>query len=319
MKEHPNEVIASSIVANMTQENVISATRFTTGDQFFVYAVKTENHEYVLRIASPNQKSKFIAGIDWQEKLIPLGIPLAKFIHTDLNEQYSPFPALLMNRLPGDDLCNVYSTLSAADKKQLAIEMVNIQTKTNTLPNGSGYGIMESYEAAPEANTWFDFIMNRLMLFKKIIHETGVFNHALVEQAIQLAIKNKDSLLSVKPKPFLWDASERNVLIHEGKITGIVDVDDLCFGDPLFVIALTSVALACDGYDTLYADYWAEALSLNPTEKNRLAFYKLFYVIVFMRKHAIKTSNNKITRYNSDRLNALFQETIMTLQPRRAP
>lgn len=307
MANQPNETIASVIAEKMTQEKTVRIVRFATGDQFFVYAVTTEQHDYVLRLTNPDRKPQFMAGIDWQKKLIPLGIPLAPFINTDLNEQYSPFPALLMKRLPGDDLCNVYSTLSSDDKKHLALEMIDIQGKMNALPEGAGYGIMASYEAAPEASTWFEFIKNRLMQFKERIHKIGVFDISLVDQVMKLAIHHESNLLSVQPKPFLWDASERNVLVHEGKITGIVDVDDLCFGDSLFVIALTHVALACDGHDTLYTDYWTEALALNAEAKMRLAFYQLFYVIVFMVKHGADTSNKKITQYDVARLNALFE------------
>jgi aminoglycoside phosphotransferase (APT) family kinase protein len=61
-----------------------------------------------------------------------------------------------------------------------------------------------------------------------------------------------DYLKAIPATPFLWDASERNVLVHNGKITGIVDVDELCFGDPSFVIALTSTALELEEQDTVY-------------------------------------------------------------------
>ena len=113
----PNEKIATDVVAAMTNESVLSAVRLPTGDQHFVFAVKTLSSEYVLRMTTIQQKKCFISAIYWQEKLIPLGVPLARFIKSDLDGQYSAFPALLMKRLPGDDLCNVYSILTDSDKK----------------------------------------------------------------------------------------------------------------------------------------------------------------------------------------------------------
>jgi hypothetical protein len=47
-------------------------------------------------------------------------------------------------------------------------------------------------------------------------------------------------------------------MVHNGKISGIIDVDELCFGDPLLVIALTSTFLKLEGYDSVYTDYWTE-------------------------------------------------------------
>ena len=67
-------------------------------------------------------------------------------IESTLNRKYSQFPALLMMRLPGDDLCNVYSSLTNLNKKNLAEEMVTIQESTKALPEGPGFGIMSSYK-----------------------------------------------------------------------------------------------------------------------------------------------------------------------------
>jgi hypothetical protein len=100
----PNEHIASSVVSSMMGEAVLSVKRMVTGDQNFVYAVKTANTEYILRMTDISHKYKFHAAIAWQKMLLPLGVPLAEFIKSDLDCQYSPYPALLMMRLPGDDL-----------------------------------------------------------------------------------------------------------------------------------------------------------------------------------------------------------------------
>src|ERR1700733_4718756 len=91
----PNEEIAATVVTAMTDEKVSSSIRMTTGDQYFVFDIKTANSEYVIRMTNDNHKNKFLSAIYWQEKLLPLGIPLAKFIKTDLEGMYSQFPALL--------------------------------------------------------------------------------------------------------------------------------------------------------------------------------------------------------------------------------
>ncbi len=306
----PNEEIAANVVAAMTNEKPRSSTRMTTGDQHFVFAVNTSNSEYVLRMTDLAQKNKFISAIDWQEKLIPLGIPLAKFINIDLDGKHSQFPALLMKRLPGDDLCNVYSTLTDLDKRNLAQEIVRIQALTTSLPDGPGYGIAVSYEQLPENNSWYDFLLGRLLLCEENIKKNAIFAAHLVTKAIAIAKTIEDDLASITPRPFLWDASERNVIIDKGKITGIVDVDEVCFGDPLFVIGLTHVALENEGHDTLYTDYWAQALELDKKAQVRLEFYRLFYAIIFMRKHSMTTSNLQKIKFNVPRLEAIFKNSL---------
>ena len=50
----------------------------------------------------------------------------------------------------------------------------------------------------------------------------------------------RDEIDSIPPTPFLHDATTKNVLVTaKGAFSGIVDVDDLCFGDPRYPAALT--------------------------------------------------------------------------------
>jgi hypothetical protein len=309
----PDEQAASSVVTSMTSEIVVSAARMPTGDQNFVFAVKTHNAEYVIRMTDDAHKQKFIAAIYWQDKLLPMGVPLAEFIKTDLDGLYSPFPALLMKRLSGDDLVNVYLNLSDVEKWNLANEIIKIQSLATTMPEGPGYGITDSYEHAHEFQTWYDFLMQRLHSYKDAIAKNKVFDADKITTVISMAESMEEDLKSVRPTPFLWDASERNVLVHHGKITGIVDVDELCFGDPLFVIALTSASLELEGLDTIYTDYWAALLHLDQKAKQRLAFYKLFYSVAFMRKHSVQTANSKTVMFDTELLNNIYERAVTRL------
>jgi len=303
---YPTEEIASSVVLSMTGEDVLHSKRMTTGDQHFVYDVKTEKSEYVIRMTDTSQKDKFISAIYWQEKLLPLGIPLAKFIKSDLKCKFSQFPSLLMVRLPGDDLCNIYSRLTDLNKRNLAIEMVKIQAMTDPLPDGQSYGVVDSYERITEHKSWYDFLMHRLHLFDEIIRKNGIFNDIEMEKVFSIAKKLEDEFRTIRARPFLWDASERNVIVDNGKISGIVDVDEICFGDPLFVLGLTYSAMENEGCDTLYCDYWNEALRMNNKAQIRLAFY----VIVFMRKHSMTSGNQQKIIFDDQRLKKMFQQSI---------
>lgn len=309
----PNEKIASLVVEAMTGENVLSISRMATGDQNFVFATRTTNAEYVIRMTDTSHKYKFHNAVSWQQLLLPLGVPLAKFINADLDGQYSPYPSLLMMRLPGDDLVNVYPQLTNIEKENLAKEMIDIQSLCNTLPDGPGYGILNSYDVAESEKSWFDFLSNRLKQYRTHIAQNATFDPAMVTQVINIAQEMEDYFKTISPKPFLWDASERNVLVKNGKITGIVDVDEICFGDPLFVIALTSTCLELEGFDTVYTNYWAKNLHLDGAARTRLDFYKLFYAVAFMRKHSMETVNNKKVIFDMGRLKRIYHDSLFRL------
>ena len=306
----PSDKVASSVVRDMTGEQVLSVSRMVTGDQNFVYAVKTPIADYVIRMTDVSHKHKFHSAIMWQKMLLPLGVPVAEFIQSDLDGKYSPHPALLMRRLPGDDLINVYPQLSDTDKNNLANEMVGIQALCTSLPDGPGYGILDSYDVSSSEKTWCEFLLKRLELYKEHIATNAVFDPDLVTQVIHIAKDMEASFGIIRPRPFLWDASERNVLVLDGKITGIVDIDEICFGDSLFVIALTSTCLELESLDTKYTDYWEAALHLDKLAQARLDFYRLFYAVAFMRKHSMQTANSKKVMFDTEKLKCIFNQSL---------
>lgn len=294
---------------------VLTSKRLTTGGHTYVYGIKTGSSEYVIRIADMQYRDTFAAAVYWQNKLLPLSIPLAKFIGIDLDGKYSSFAALLMHRLPGDDLCNVYKDLSSIDKQNLAAEIVKIQTAMQALPEGSGYGFANSYESTPQYKSWYDFIIARLMICKEALAKSTSFDQNVIPTVLAATKELETDLRLIKALPFMWDTSERNVMVFNGKISGIVDVDDLCFGDPLFVLGLTYVALEQDGQDTIYMDSWAKLLRLDKQAQRRLQFYRLFYVTWFMRSYSNKFSPNG-QAYNLDArvLKTMFQQALIRMQ-----
>lgn len=158
----PNENIAISIASKMFDIPVLSATRFGTSDMHYVYAIECKGKQYVLRLTKPEYKKSFEAAIYWQKKLLPLGVPLAEFIVIDIDGKFSPFPALLMRRLPGNDLCNIYNTLTLEEKKHLASEIVEIQRLTAKLPEATGFGFTESYKTELKHKSWYHFLITNL-------------------------------------------------------------------------------------------------------------------------------------------------------------
>lgn len=87
---------------------------------------------------------------------------------------------------------------------------------------------------------------------------------------------------SVRPIPFLHDITTKNVIIEGARLTGIVDVDDLCFGDPLFLVGLIRVALLANGHSPAYADAWVDVLRPNREQREALRFYTAMFCLDFL-------------------------------------
>lgn len=282
---YPDIETARVVAAGLLKEDVLDAQRLITGRKNFVVAITTSTNEFVIRMTTKEHKNSYVSAIYWQNKLLPLGVPLAKFIAIDLEGQYSPYPTLIMLRAPGNDLCNVYSNLSVATKQTLARQMVNIHHKTEGLALASQYGFANSYEDGDKYQSWYEFLIARLEICQQSLNKVNIFPQGIISKILAIANTMQSDLLAVKARPFMWDTSERNVMVDHDQITAIIDVDNMCFGDPLFVLGLTYVALESLGFDTIYPDFWLKFLNLDHKAQQRLLFYRLFYTVWSMRSY----------------------------------
>jgi aminoglycoside phosphotransferase (APT) family kinase protein len=308
----PDEKAAAYVTSHLIGETVTSVSRLTTGNQNYVYAVDTEQSTYVIRMTH-KFRDKFVSALFWQEQLIPLGVPLARFIAQDLDGQYSPFPALLMKRLPGADIGKAYSSLTAEQKKSIAQQMVDIHAKLSALPDGSKYG----YTPDPPHDTWVDFLAKDLNVASNRINKAQIFDKDVVEIAFSELDSLKEDLLKIRPRPFMPDTTVKNVIIHDGALVGIVDVDDICYGDSLFTLSLTYAGSEIDGHDTDYADTWAGFLGLDIHAQRRLEFYRLLHTIWFMGEQAIVSANGQKLNFDTEKLKMMFEGSVFRLRDLR--
>lgn len=70
--------------------------------------------------------------------------------------------------------------------------------------------------------------------------------------------------------------------MDNGALSGIFDTDYVCFGDPLFTVALTRMALLAHRHDTTYIDYWCEHLHLTEPQHRALDIYTAVFCVNFL-------------------------------------
>jgi aminoglycoside phosphotransferase (APT) family kinase protein len=81
---------------------------------------------------------------------------------------------------------------------------------------------------------------------------------------------------------FLDDTTTTNVLVSDGRLSGIVDVDEVCYGDPLFTLGLTQMLLMHAGHDLDYTTAWSHTLMLSEEQHQLVCSYEALFGMVFL-------------------------------------
>ena len=146
---------------------------------------------------------------------------------------------MILDRLPGADLQNVYPTLSTTEMRTLAHKIAGIQ-------------------------------------------RTGIIDERQVDRVAARHETHRAYFERVARTPFLDDTTTKNVIIDNGKLSGIVDIDMVCFGDPLFTVALTRMSLLSREYDVDYIGFWCAELNITTEQANVLDAYTALVCVDFL-------------------------------------
>ena len=300
------EQIVNKICDEVFQTPPTEIIRNNVGLAGYVYTVHINNDKYVIKISDDK---KLISGSTyWLDKLKDLDIPIPKVIAE--NTSTSPY-YFLMTFIPGKDLGLVYSSLSKDKKKDIAKRLINYQKEIKKLPMASGFGSLNSYEDTENLfTTWEENVLNDIKRAEDGIKENQIFPTEYVSKVRAFIPAFKDYFSTIKPEPFLDDATTKNVLIHEGKLSGIIDLDWITFGDQVYFLGLTTMALLSMQADLDYAEYLKEEMNLNPSQGNALQLYVLIFCIIFMSEKGACFNQNEpipVTEQEKNRLINIFE------------
>ena len=156
-----------------------------------------------------------------------------------------------------------------------------MQRRVRTLPEGGGYGDALSYEGPYVGGTWADVVAASIRRSRARL-EASESQTIEADHVESVAADFAEYFATVRPRPFLDDATTKNVIVHDGRLSGIVDVDWLCFGDWLMPVGLTRASLLAAGREPDYADYWLEALNPSAEERRAVRFYTALSCLDFL-------------------------------------
>lgn len=288
-----NEKMISKLCLEYFAEEPQTVERCTVGQGNYVYIVECNDIRYVVRCSLEN--GAYDMSIHWLEKLASIDVPVPKVI---AKGKYNEYEYLILSYIEGKDIGLVYQQLSDEDKRAIAKEIVNIQNQVATL----------ELETVEPGWSWLTFINYMLERAAERIIQNGYFDVEKVERLREQMKQLEKYFAGIQPVAYLDDISSKNLLIYNGRISGIIDIDWIGIGDKLTFVALTNMAFLNMEYDTDYTEYILEEMQVNDVEKKAFLFYTLMYCVDFMGERGMQFMDKQV-EVNArivDRLNRIY-------------
>jgi len=266
----PDVASAGETAYRLLAARAVSIRRFPTGSCHWVFDVRLETGKFVvLRMTTASLRPAMHGALLMNELLRPKSVPLPRILQEGLNDQ---FPTLVLERLAGTDLAHIMHRLDDSMLEAIADRVVAAQEAVMALPSAGRYRYALEAATAPCAS-WPDFLSSSLERSRRRLSENGLFSVEYADRGIRRsgntqigeyadrvgAMLEEVRLMAnqVGAVPFLHDTTTKNVIItSEGRFSGIVDVDDLCWGDPRFAPALTLASMQAFGGPRHYVAAW---------------------------------------------------------------
>lgn len=272
--------------------------RCGVGHGNYVYIISGKTDKYVIRCS--DEDNAYAGTIYWLKQLRKVNIPVPEVI---ANGKYQNYNYVILSYLGGEDLGIVYPTLSSDEKRVIARDVVKIQSIVASV----------ELEDIEDSWTWNSFIQYMLERAKERIEMNGCFDINKVEQLWEMSEILQDYFHQIKPIAYLDDISTKNLLIENGKVSGIIDVDWIGIGDKLTYAALSNVALLNMGYDTDYVDNLLKEMDISQIERKAFIYYSLLFCVDFMGERGMRFGDKKIdvNEMIINRLNQIYDNLVI--------
>lgn len=283
---------AMLLFEKITKKSVVQIERCSIGIANYVFMVSTAIEKFILRCSKDEQAYK--ETVYWLNKLSVCEIPIPIVLSEG---KYKDYSYLILSYIPGDDIGNVYYKLNDSEKKQIAREVVEIQRKVSKV------------DISTDSEwTWNSVVDETLDRAEERIERKHYFDVNKIQIIKNLQREIQEYLDQVRPTPYLDDISTKNLLVYEGKVSGMIDIDWMGFGDILTFVAMTRVALLNMDLDTRYIDYLLDEMQPNTMEHKAFVFYCLMFCVDFMGERGMQFLDKTIPVNESiiRRLNDIF-------------
>ncbi|MFD9700141.1 phosphotransferase family protein [Lentzea sp. NPDC059081] len=264
--------------AGLDPATVTGWTELTEGTFNTAYRIRTSEGGFVLKVA-PRPDAP---GLTYERDLMRTETTfyraahghavVPEVVHADFARSLVPSDFLLMTEIPGDNATTLTAEARAAMRRELGQVVAGLHEVT-----GTGFG----YPQLGLAPTWREGFLG---MVDAVLADAARFGTELPlpGREIAAAVRARADLLDEVERPVLvhFDLWDGNVLVQDGKVTGLVDGERAFWGDPL--AEMVSLALFGDIEEDreFLAGYGAAAVTAGA--RRRLAMYRAYLYLIML-------------------------------------
>ena len=212
---------------------------------------------------------------------------------------------IILSWLPGYDLIDELPAMDQAQITRVAKHVVELQLRVSRLPLGAKFG-WAPIGRNGLLNDW-DQVFGAPPVPEAMDYTTDL------ERCRGRLNRVRESLrgyfASVRPVCFLDDLTAKNLLVEDGNFSGIIDLDFVCYGDPLMAVGSTLAGIVADMSRPVefYALELMRLWNPTPAQQRALWFYSALWMFGFLRLTDPATEPQRLQRLTAGLHNALDQ------------
>jgi aminoglycoside phosphotransferase (APT) family kinase protein len=295
-------------ISRLLEANGIKLEHWEEPRQGMINQTLIINHRYVLRadIFQPDvMPSRYEGEIRAYEHLRALDIPVPDIITLDASCQLVPLPYMLMTRLPGTPAAFVWSEMTPDQHMAVATRAGEILAQIHSVILAS-FGWLSDLKVNPMASA-VDLTGSMFYWHLEEAYRNRSFDAAVRARLVEVWERVKPYVAQVRqPHLIHRDFQFENILVENGRVTGIIDFEWGAAGDAAWDFMVEDRwEKQCPGsVKYIYAGY--QSMRPLPTHLRILKpFYRLL-MLVDLVANAVGDMSNRMAVWRSEMMEELL-------------
>lgn len=237
-----------------------------------VYSASVCGRDLIFRL---NTEPRYMLG---SHNHIPLfrskGIRVPEIVAEDLTKTHLPLAYQVQNQIPGKDIVDVIDKLTENELMAVGAEIANIFRQLSSVPNNGKFGVTWG-DDRDLVDSWPDEVTRVTNVVLGWGRKTGVLDENIEQTLGWINSEFKGYFERVRPLTYFGDLSSKNVMIFDGRFSGLVDLDSLAQGDPLEAVGRIKASWYGTHYGRIYSDAVMDSLGLTAAQRQIVTMYAL--------------------------------------------